>query len=213
MNPSNVSPPSNSPDFGSSASASDTAKQKAQELKASATATAQDLKHKVSETASHLKDEAAHMADDRKRDVADRIKGYSSAIHDTAKNFEQDDPNIAWFTHQAADRLQSVADYVRQRNFHELKLDAERVARQHPGVLIGGTFVTGLLIGSILRAGGSAIKESTQQPAGNDYRYDPVGTAGTSGATGGTYPSATSPAYPTTPSYPTTPGASTGQEI
>ena len=175
MNPSNVSPPSSSTS-GAGTSPGSTVKDKAQEIKTSATESAQQLKHKVAETAAHLKDDAARMADERKREVAERITGYSSAIHDSAKNFENDDPNIAWVTHQAADRLQRVADYVRQRDFQQLKLDAENVARRHPAVLLGGTFVVGMLFGSLLRAGGSSLKEASDLDS--DYDYNPETSPG-----------------------------------
>ncbi len=177
MNPSNVSPPSGSPDFGSSPSSGGTLHDKAQELKSQASQSAQSIKQKVSETAAQLKDDAVRAADERKRTVADRIGGYSSAIHNSAKNFEEQDPNIAWFTHEAANRLQSVADYVRQRDFQQLKVDAENVARRHPAVLIGGSFVVGLLLGSLLRAGGSAAMEESSE-RDSDYDYDPETTPG-----------------------------------
>jgi hypothetical protein len=87
------------------------------------------------------------------------VGGYSSAIHETADSLEEKDPNIAWFTHRAADRLQGVADYVRDSDFRSLKTDVENMARRHPIAFFGGLLVAGLVIGNIVKATGKSARE------------------------------------------------------
>jgi ElaB/YqjD/DUF883 family membrane-anchored ribosome-binding protein len=182
MNPSNVSPPTNSPDVGgagpspsaptgASAGPLTSAASTGEQLKQSASAAAAQIKEKVSSTASQLKQNATGMVEQRKQQVADQIRGYSSKIRESGKPFENEDPNIAWVAQQASDRLQRVADYVREADFHQLRTDAESFARRHPAVVLGGMFVTGLLLGSILRAGSSSRKETSDST--QDYDYDP----------------------------------------
>jgi len=170
-----------------------------QRIKTAARETVDQVKSAASSTINSAKEEAAKIASDRKRATAERIGGYSSAIHDSAKSLEEKDPNIAWFTHRAADRLQGVADYVRDRDFRDLRSDAEEMARRHPAVFFGGLFVAGLLVGNLLKASAGATARSQSedgQPGagsqgdrsmpnsdrGSDLYSSSTGTAGQGGS-------------------------------
>ena len=118
--------------------------------------TARDAATKVksvaSDTAAKARTEAERLAQEKKETAANRIGGYGSALHESARSLEEQDPNIAWFTHQAADRLERVADYVRTRDFTGLRDDCCGVARRHPTAFFGGLFVAGLIIGNMIKA-------------------------------------------------------------
>lgn len=114
--------------------------------------TAAKIKSVAGETAARARQEVGRMAQDKKETAANRVGGYGSALHNTAKSLEEQDPNIAWFAHQAADRLEGVANYVRSRDFAGLRTDAEGVARRHPAAFFGGLFVAGLVLGNVLKA-------------------------------------------------------------
>lgn len=114
--------------------------------------TASQAAARVKETASEYRDRAAEAASERKTQVADRLGRYGSAFHQSAESFEPEDQNIAHFAHAAADRIESVANYVRNRDFGALKADAEDIARRNPAVFFGGMFVAGLVIGNLLKA-------------------------------------------------------------
>ena len=120
------------------------------------------------ETAVRAKDEAERVVTEKKATAANRIGDYSSAIHDSARSLEQKDPNIAWFTHQAADKLQSVADYMRNRDFSNLRQDAEGVARRHPAAFFGGMFVAGLILGNIVKASRRNVDDDSDFNDGTD---------------------------------------------
>lgn len=122
------------------------------QAKQAVTSTARDIKSAASETASRAKVEAQRVASERKQETADHIRGYGSAIHESAKSLEEQDPNIAWATHNVADRIQGIADYIRDRDFQQLRYDAENLARRHPMVFFGGLFVAGLVVGNLLKA-------------------------------------------------------------
>jgi hypothetical protein len=127
-----------------------------QNIKATAREAVDQVRSAAASTVARAKEESGRIAGEKKYAAADRIGGYSSAIHDSAKSLEEKDPNIAWFTHRAADRLQEAADYVRDHDIGELRRDAEEVARRHPAVFFGGLFVVGLLVGNLLKASGRA---------------------------------------------------------
>lgn len=110
------------------------------------------IKSAAGETATRARAEVGRVAQDKKDRTAERVGSYGSALHESAKSLEENDPNIAWLAHRAADRLQSVADYVRESDFGRLRSDAEDVARRHPAAFFGGLFVAGLVLGNVLKA-------------------------------------------------------------
>lgn len=132
--------------------------------------TAQDAASKIgtmaSETAARAKASAGKIATERKDSAAERVEAYGSAIHDSAKSLEEKDPNIAWLTHQAADRLEGVASYMKTRDLRGLREDAENLARRHPAAFFGGMCIAGLVLGSVIRAGRSA---ASSQPAVSEF--------------------------------------------
>ena len=139
------------------------------------TQTARDAASKVKGAAGNTtvraKEEAARFAAEKKEATASRIGSYSSAMHDTAQSLEEKDPNIAWFTHRAADRLQHVAEYMRNRDFAALRQDAENMARRHPGAFYGGMFLAGLVVGNLVKASQRKIGEN-ESMSGMDYDSD-----------------------------------------
>src|SRR5687767_39761 len=71
------------------------------ETKDKITQTARDAASKVKSAAgssvTRAKEQAERFAAEKKETTANRIRSYSSAIHDTARSLEEQDPNIAWF--------------------------------------------------------------------------------------------------------------------
>lgn len=126
------------------------------------------VKTATANTAAKAKDEAGRILSEKKEAAANRVGGYSSALHESAQSFEQRDPNIAWFTHQAADKLQGVADYMRSSNFASVRNDCESFARRHPAMFFGGLFFAGLMLGNALKASRSKIGSNDQDRLGYD---------------------------------------------
>jgi hypothetical protein len=123
-----------------------------QKIAQTARETASKVKAAASDTVAKARGEAERIASDKKESAAERIGSYSSAIHESARSIEQKDPNIAWFTHRAADKLQGVADYMRNSDFGCLRGDCEGIARRHPAAFFGGMFFAGLLLGNMVKA-------------------------------------------------------------
>jgi hypothetical protein len=141
-----------------------------QKIKNVARETAAEIKHAAGSTITRAKEEAEKIATEKRSQAADRIGGYSSAIHDSARSLEEKDPNIAWITHRAADRLERVADYMRNRDARQLRADVEDIARRHPAAFFGGLFVAGLVIGNLLKA---SNRTSSSASAENGSTSDP----------------------------------------
>jgi hypothetical protein len=124
------------------------------------------VKAAATDAASQMASRAESMAGQKKDEAADRVDTYGSAIHETAKSLEEQDPNIAWLTHQAADRLQGVAGYLRERDFRGLRADAENLARRHPAAFFGGMCVAGLVLGSVIKASQRAASPASSATFG-----------------------------------------------
>lgn len=177
MNPQNssttpASTAGNEP-FGGSTESSGTLTEAKTKLTQTARDAATKVKSAASSTAARAKEEAQRIATEKKEFAAGKIGSYSAAIHDTARSLEEKDPNIAWFTHQAADRLQTIADYMRNRDFAAFKYDAENMARRHPAAFFGGMFVAGLIAGNLVKASRRKLDEE------GDYRGDTDLNSGT----------------------------------
>jgi len=141
-----------------------------QRIKTTARETVEQVRNAASSTMARAKEESGRIAEDKRQEAADRLGNYSSAIHDSAKSLEEKDPNIAWFTHRAADRLQGVADYVRGRDLRDLRNDAADLARRHPAAFFGGLFVAGLVVGNLLKA--SSVTAGNRLADGNGESDD-----------------------------------------
>lgn len=164
-------------------SVGDTARHAAQEAKQSAAGVFDQAKEKVS-----------HLAEEQRETMAHRIGSYSSAIRDSAKSIENDDPNIAHYANEAADRIERVANYVREVDVSSLRRDAESLARRHPAVFMGGMFVAGLVLGNLVKASAQAATSDSGYDDGyageDDEMYRPAGY-GTASSGVGTYPAGT----------------------
>lgn len=137
------------------------------QLAPSAKSAAARVKSAATETAHKARDEAERLALEKKDTAASRLSDYSSAVHESARSLEEKDPNIAWFTHRAADRLQQVAHYLRESDWQRFRGDCEGVARRHPAVFFGGLFVGGLLLGNLIKASGRKARPRDADPNDN----------------------------------------------
>ena len=176
MNPQNSPTPSSATGGiglgGSAIESSGTLSETKTKLAQTARDAASKVKSTAATTAARAKEEAERFATEKKETAATRIGTYSSAIHETARSLEEKDPNIAWFTHRAADRLQGIADYMRNRDFSSLRHDAEDVARRHPAAFLGGMFLAGLLVGNLVKASRRKLDESNDYPGAGESDTD-----------------------------------------
>jgi len=186
MNPSNSSSSQSSPGDPNPASPDPATEASSQESRLAdvsrrakdlARDTATQFKDKASSMAAQAKERAAEIADDQKAGLAKRLGKASSSVHESAKKYEEEDPNIAWVTHEAAKRIQKVADYVRESDLGTLRDDAENLVRRYPIVCLGGLLIAGLVVGNLLKA----TADSTPRSTGSERkRRSPAAPSGVS---------------------------------
>ena len=69
------------------------------------------------------------------------------------------------------DRLQHIADYVRDCDFSSLRRDAEDVARRHPLAFYGGMLVAGLLLGNLVKASRRRLEDDRDYSAEDETAW------------------------------------------
>lgn len=174
MNPSNFPNPTPTGGASTSGGAADSANERStSKVAQSAHEAAAKVKSAATDTAHRAAETAQAMAAEKKDEAAERVDSYGRAIHESAKSLEEQDPNVAWLTHRAADRLQSLANYVRERDYQALRADAEDFARRHPAAFFGGACVAGFILGSVLKASGRKLAESSGESDSFETGYDP----------------------------------------
>jgi hypothetical protein len=170
----NSSNPSASPSYssGGSSKSPSSAAGAAERVKGAARETLNQIKDASSSALHRAREETGRMANEKKQEAAERVAGYGTAVHDSAKSLEEKDPNIAWFAHRAADRLENVANYLRDHDLQSLRDDVAGIARRHPAAFYGGLFVAGLLVGNVLKASvrGSDERGSPESADGESRR-------------------------------------------
>lgn len=172
------------PPSGSSASASSKTGDIKSAVAGKAREAAAELREQSSSAVENLKQTGSDYAAERKEEASERIEGYGRELRDAAENFDERDPNIAWATHRIADRLIKLGDYVRDRDLQGLWNDAEDVARKHPVAFIGGMFIAGAAMGTLVRAVGSDRPDDSPSfhgEASSRSAFAPVGERSSAG--------------------------------
>ena len=117
-----------------------------------------------------VREEAEKFFDEQKGKLGTKVDRVSKMINQAAHALHavKADP-IAEAVDAAGERFKQASSYLEERSLGDLISDAEDVARRHPGMMLGGLFVTGLLAARFVKAsasredegaGGSGARES-----------------------------------------------------
>jgi len=118
------------------------------------------------------------MAEEQKKSAAEHIGRYSTALRDSAKSVEDEDPNIAYYANMAAERIERVAEYVRSRDLEGLQHDAEDVARRHPALFMGGMFLAGIVLGGLVKSSAKVMRDQSRSSSADSFGSSPMPTYG-----------------------------------
>lgn len=126
--------------------------------------TAQDAKDAAREIRTDAKQKARHardktlergqqFAEERKAVIAKEVGVFGSAVRSASESLEADgEEAVAQYAEMCADELEQASGYLNQRSIQDLYHDANRFARKHPQVFLGGMFVAGLVAARFLKA-------------------------------------------------------------
>lgn len=114
---------------------------------------ASTLTEKISDTATQLKDKvadlgrsAADLVDENRAATASGLQSAATAIHERAGSLPGGE-RISGLAHDAAGKLSSTADYVRDSNVNKMMADVETLVKNNPGPSLIAAAVIGFLVG------------------------------------------------------------------
>jgi hypothetical protein len=141
-----------------------------------------EAKNAVGEVVEGLKARAASAADERKGSAAQTLGAVAGALRGAAQDLQQGEvAALGTYAENAAQQIERVAGYLRDKDLKGLTRDTETFARRHPELFLGGAFIAGVLAARF-------FKSSRPQPSTAEPGFDAgFGYAGTSqGYAGGT---------------------------
>jgi len=107
-----------------------------------------DMKSRIKERAGQMADKVAHGVDKTRLNAASGLDRAASVLHEKAGEIP---PKIKDATHAVAEKLESVASYVRNSDLENVKGDVIKTARKYPAQTLIGAVVAGFLVGRIFR--------------------------------------------------------------
>ena len=109
---------------------------------------------------------------EQKENLAQKVDKYAEAVRATSERLRSEEGNVlADPAQKAAQQLERVSSYLRDKEPGDFLYDLESYARRRPEVVFGGLFVVGLAAARFLKA--SRRRPRRAGPA------EPIGDAGT----------------------------------
>jgi gas vesicle protein len=153
-------------------------KQKASEVLEDAKGQAKDLaseaKKQTVELAGQARDQVSQLISERKDQAAERLGGLAGALRDTAQKLQNDDADsFGRYADRAAEQVDKLSSYLRDNDLRGFVRDTETLARRHPDLFLGGTFLAGLFLARFLKS------SAPEQPGGSrSYQQATAGFRG-----------------------------------
>ena len=191
-------PTTNGPTTPGDASATDQAKDKAQQ----ATGAAKD---QAQQAAGQAKGALRSQVDQRSTDAGQKVGGLASDVRSVGDQLrEQGKDQPAKLADQAADRAERLGNYLEHSDADRILNDVEDFGRRQPWAVIAGGVALGLVASRFLKA--SSTSRYEQRGSGQGSAQLPARTGDVSPATSGihTPPVTVGPAVPTAPPADTT---------
>jgi hypothetical protein len=146
-------------------------KAKASDLSDNVTRAAKDQASQFGDAARDFattaKDKVEEEVTQRKSLGADYIGSIAQATDRAANEFEKEMPQAAQYIRQAAEKMQGVADNVRNRDVRELVGDVQDFARRQPTLFFGGAVVLGFAALRFLKSNAPASTANIQSYQGS----------------------------------------------
>jgi len=148
---------------------------------------AQSAAGQVSEQA---KQQASSQLESQKGRAVDSLVTVAQALRQTGQHLQQQDQSaVAGYVEQAAERVETVTNYLRGRDVPQLMADTQDFARRQPALFLTGAIALGFLGGRFLMSSGrrAAPQQSTSLARAYTptYGYTELGPSGSTGFAAG----------------------------
>ncbi|MBX9633765.1 MAG: hypothetical protein K2X44_02180 [Magnetospirillum sp.] len=126
-------------------------------------------------------------AEAQRQRAAQAVGGMAGALHRIASDVNAENKTMGHYTDMAAERLDEVADYLRDANWGQVIEGAEGFARRQPYWFMGGAVAAGFVLARFVKNSGQAARISQRVAA---QRVE-ASSYGLVGAEAGVYPAGT----------------------
>jgi hypothetical protein len=176
----------------------------ATQVKNQAKGLASEAKQEALGMAGQARDHVQNLVGERKDRAAEQLGSFAGSLRDAALKLEDGDGGataLGRYAQTAADQVERVSQYLRDRDLNTFVRDAETFARRHPDVFLGGTFIAGLILARFFKASERRHQdELVQDWQTASYGETPYGYAGGSAyGTGTSYGNTYNTTAPTRP--------------
>ncbi len=153
---------------------------------------AEDVTQEAKERALEVRDEALRQAkrvgedvrrqlsgsfDESKNEISRQIDGVARGIRRSSSSFRGDNQALfADYGDRLAEGIETMSDYLRDRDAETLWSDVQGAARNKPGLFYGGLLAVGILGAQLLKSAARTRAASAYQGA-SDPRYGATGSA------------------------------------
>jgi len=83
---------------------------------------------------------------------------------------ERDQQLLSSYVERAADQIEQISDYLRDRNVEDFIDDAQDMARRQPALFVGGAFALGFLMARFLKSSSSGGASTRSYSYGSEWR-------------------------------------------
>jgi hypothetical protein len=138
--------------------------------------TTREVKNKVSGVVAGAKELLVEGAKARATDAIDERKGTAAqglgtvaqALREAADKLGEGETGpLGSYADSAAEQVDKVARYLREKDLQTMARDAQTFARRHPEVFLGGAFLAGIFAARFLK---SSSPRTAQGDGGTGYR-------------------------------------------
>lgn len=127
----------------------------ATQVKEQAKELASEAKQEALGMASQARDHVQNLVGERKDRAAEQLGSFAGSLRDAARKLEDGDGGataLGRYAQTAAEQVDRVSQYLKDRDMTTFVRDAETFARRHPDVFLGGTFIAGLILARFFKA-------------------------------------------------------------
>jgi hypothetical protein len=120
-------------------------------------------KDTAGQVAEQAKQQATSQLESQKERTVDTLMTVAQALHQTGQHLhEQEQTAVGGYVEQAAERVETLTNYLRTRDVPSLLAETQDLARRNPGLFLGGAVALGFIGARFLKSSGQrAITQSS----------------------------------------------------
>ena len=145
-----------------------------EQVKEKASEAVDQAKRKTGQLVEQATEQAKPRLESQKERAAGSLSTTAQALRQTGQQLrEQEEGPVAQFAERAAEQVERVAGYLREKDITQLVSEVEDFARRQPALFLGGAFALGLLSARFLKSSG----QQARQGGGSQGRAQGAGAA------------------------------------